>query len=88
MDFRWKGAITRHRGFRAHGWPKRCENITKTTTPGAAGGGAVVVFVVVFEGFCMCLKVFERSSGILAITIRLLAERLSFCTNSELDMHS
>eukprot|EP00972_Heterocapsa_arctica_P096754 14274897-Heterocapsa_arctica.AAC.1 len=56
MDFRWKGAIARHRGFRACGRPRRCENTTKTTTPeaggpwGAAGGGAVfVLFVVVFS---------------------------------------
>eukprot|EP00972_Heterocapsa_arctica_P022161 3260763-Heterocapsa_arctica.AAC.1 len=50
MRFRWKGAITRHRGFRAHGRPKRCENKAKTTTLraggpwGAAGGGAVVFY--------------------------------------------
>eukprot|EP00972_Heterocapsa_arctica_P106812 15734067-Heterocapsa_arctica.AAC.1 len=32
--------------------------------------------------------VFERSSGILAITTMFLAERLSFCINSELDIQS
>eukprot|EP00972_Heterocapsa_arctica_P034313 5053680-Heterocapsa_arctica.AAC.1 len=30
-------------------------------------------------------QVFEWSSGILAITIRFLAEQLSFCTKSELE---
>eukprot|EP00972_Heterocapsa_arctica_P037485 5518914-Heterocapsa_arctica.AAC.1 len=33
----------------------------------------------------MCLKVFERSSGVLAITIIFLAGRLSFYTQSELE---
>eukprot|EP00972_Heterocapsa_arctica_P040013 5894198-Heterocapsa_arctica.AAC.1 len=64
MDFIWKGAITRHRGFRAHGRRKRCENTTEATTPGAsgpwgaAGGGAVVVFCCVFASFwpAMCSK--------------------------------
>eukprot|EP00972_Heterocapsa_arctica_P027986 4117326-Heterocapsa_arctica.AAC.1 len=57
MDFRWKGAITRHRGFRLHGQPKRCENKTNTTTQGAgwpwgaARGGAVVLFMC----FRICL---------------------------------
>eukprot|EP00972_Heterocapsa_arctica_P036257 5335537-Heterocapsa_arctica.AAC.1 len=56
MDFRWKGAITRLRGFRARGRPKQCESVTKTTTPraggpwGAARGGTVVVSVVPLFG--------------------------------------
>eukprot|EP00972_Heterocapsa_arctica_P009484 1397312-Heterocapsa_arctica.AAC.1 len=46
MDFRWKGAMTRH------GISSTCENTTKITTPGAegpwgaAGGGAVLLFVL------------------------------------------
>eukprot|EP00972_Heterocapsa_arctica_P084305 12419763-Heterocapsa_arctica.AAC.1 len=68
MDFRWKGVITRHMGFRAHGRPKRCENTTHTTNPGAgvpwgaAGGGAVVFLCVVFShrshriGFQQCAR--------------------------------
>eukprot|EP00972_Heterocapsa_arctica_P115843 16449989-Heterocapsa_arctica.AAC.1 len=35
MDFSRKGAMTRHRGFRAHGQLKRSENTTQITTPRA-----------------------------------------------------
>eukprot|EP00972_Heterocapsa_arctica_P086137 12697905-Heterocapsa_arctica.AAC.1 len=34
------------------------------------------------------IQVVERSSGVLAITIKLLAERLYFCTTSELEIPS
>eukprot|EP00972_Heterocapsa_arctica_P072345 10685779-Heterocapsa_arctica.AAC.1 len=52
MDFRRKGAIIRHRGFRAHGRQRRCNNITQITTApplaapqGPPAPGVVVVFV-------------------------------------------
>eukprot|EP00972_Heterocapsa_arctica_P056792 8383784-Heterocapsa_arctica.AAC.1 len=37
MDLRWKGAITRHKGFRTYGRPKRCENTTTETQPQGPG---------------------------------------------------
>eukprot|EP00972_Heterocapsa_arctica_P001296 188920-Heterocapsa_arctica.AAC.1 len=40
----------------------------------------------VFEGFNRFFKVFKRSSGIFAITIRFLAECLSCCINYELEI--
>eukprot|EP00972_Heterocapsa_arctica_P090941 13416561-Heterocapsa_arctica.AAC.1 len=38
--------------------------------------------------FQWALQVFEGCSGILALTIIFLAERLSFCTKSELESQS
>eukprot|EP00972_Heterocapsa_arctica_P060113 8866305-Heterocapsa_arctica.AAC.1 len=55
MEFKWKGAVTRHGISSTRPAETMSKRITKTTTPGAggpwdaAGGGAVVVFAVRFR---------------------------------------